>query len=159
MNLLKRMQPDLNPIDVILDFERASINAVNNVFKDAAVHGCFFHFCQNIWRHVQAVGLQSQYTEDENCSINIRKLMALALVPVNDVVKAFEALVESSFWEDDPTDEFNKEKQALLNYFESTYIGLPGRTSNSNRRAPLFSIKLWNVYQVTLFGKKEFLNA
>ena len=150
---MKDSQPDLNPLDVILDFERATINAVRIVFKDSSIHGCFFHFCQNIWRHVQAVGLQSKYADDLNFAVNIRMLMALALVPTDNVVKAFETLIESPFWEDNQEDAFNKEKQALLNYFECTYIGKPGRTSNSKRHDPLFSIKLWNMYQVTLDGK------
>lgn len=99
------------------------------------------------------MGLQSKSAEDINFSVNIRMLMALALVPTDNVVKAFETLIESPFWEDNPADAFNKEKQTLLNYFEYTYIGKPGRTSNSKRHAPLFSITLWNMYQVTLDGK------
>lgn len=79
--------------------------------------------------------------------------MALALIPTEHVIEAFETLVNTDFWADSPDNEFNTEKQALLNYFEITYIGKPGRTSSTRRHAPLFSISMWNMYQVTLDGK------
>ncbi len=153
-NIFRSLQRHLGSIRLHSVHEQATKNLRQSVenFEEY-----FFHFCQNVWRHVEDVGLQSQYADDELFSINIRMLMALALVPVNDVVKSFETLVESSFWEDDPTCEFNKEKQALLNYFESKYIGLPGRTSNSNRRATLFSIKLWNAF--FLLERKHLLRS
>lgn len=39
------MFPDLQPSEVMCDFERALHNAVENTFA-AKVVGCFFHFCK-----------------------------------------------------------------------------------------------------------------
>lgn len=157
LTILKGMESNLNPTNVILDFEKAAINAVQTVFDGSNVRCCFFHFTQNVWRHVQDVGLQSIYSDNIDFAIHIKMLMALALVPVEDVVSVFETLAESPFWQDNPAAEFNKEKQSLLNYIESTYIGSPGRTSNSKRREPLFPIAHWNMYQFTLDGKIKFI--
>ncbi|KAL7301944.1 hypothetical protein TKK_0005537 [Trichogramma kaykai] len=43
----------LNPTRLIIDFENAYINAFSDVFPDSEIHGCFFHFAQCIWRHIQ----------------------------------------------------------------------------------------------------------
>jgi hypothetical protein len=41
-----------NELEIITDFEKASINAINDVFPFVTHSVCFFHFCQNIWRHI-----------------------------------------------------------------------------------------------------------
>ena len=46
---------------VILDFESAAWKAFRNVFSSLELRGCSFHFTQFIYRHVQMVGLQSAY--------------------------------------------------------------------------------------------------
>jgi len=46
-------------LEIITDFEKASINAINDVFPSVTHSACFFHFCQNIWHHIQKEGLQS----------------------------------------------------------------------------------------------------
>ena len=47
--------------------------------------GCLFHFGQNVWRHVQNSGLSKKYQEDDNFRANVKKLIVLAFVPLNDV--------------------------------------------------------------------------
>ncbi len=46
------------------DFELAAIQAAENVFPQAHVKGCLFHFCQAIWRKTQELGLAVTYKED-----------------------------------------------------------------------------------------------
>ena len=38
----------LNPSTILIDFEQAMVNAINNVFPQALVKGCHFHFPQNV---------------------------------------------------------------------------------------------------------------
>ena len=45
----------LNPATVMFDYERAAINAFAQVFPISEIKGCFFHFGQAIWRHIQAL--------------------------------------------------------------------------------------------------------
>ena len=49
------------PTDILIDFERGAINAIQAVFANANVKGCFFHLCSNAWKHVQNAGLQVRY--------------------------------------------------------------------------------------------------
>ena len=46
------------PIDILANFERGAINAIQAVFTNANVNGYFFHICFNVRKQVQNVGLQ-----------------------------------------------------------------------------------------------------
>ena len=45
---IKNLAPSFDPRNVMVDFERASMNAIKNLFPITTLHGCFFHLCQNI---------------------------------------------------------------------------------------------------------------
>ena len=74
-----------------------------------------FHFGQCIWRQIQSLGLRKKYLEDKSFHFNVKKLIALAFVPVADVIKGFAVV----------TDEFDDAAEDLLGYFEKTWIGQP----------------------------------
>ena len=97
--------------------------------------GCFFHLTQNIWRKVQGVGLQTQYTEDADLAMRIRLLPALAFAAQNEVPELLTLVAQQL-----PMPEASD----LILYFENTYVGrfLPG----GSFQAPLFSIPMWNYY-------------
>ena len=110
-----------------------------------------FHFGQCIWRQIQNNGLQNKYQEDKCFYLNVKKLLALSFVPVSDVIKAFELIVNDF---DDDADDF-------LGYFEKTWIGEPKRRGKTHRKknhliitydlgtgrkTALFPIELWNMY-------------
>ena len=61
---LKEIQ--LNPKFMIVDFELASINALQQKFPDARVTCCFFHLSQNIYRSIQKNGLLNIYRTNED---------------------------------------------------------------------------------------------
>lgn len=147
-----RLEPDIKPTNIMIDFERASINAIVTFFDSSQLNGCFFHFTQSVWRQIQSAGLQSKYSSDSSFAHNFRMVLALAFVPPEDVVEAFEQITSTEFWLDNEESEFNDEKQAFLNYFEATYIGKSGRNCRSQRKRPLFAIDLWNMYGLTLVG-------
>ncbi len=71
-NHLKLKRPDLDPASVTVDFERASINAIQDVFPTAQVSGCYFHFCQATYRKLQSLGLQAWYAENAEHSLLIK---------------------------------------------------------------------------------------
>ena len=77
--------------------------------------GCLFHFGQCIWHQIQSLGLRKKYLEDKSFHFNVKKLIALAFVPVSDVIKGFAVVA----------DEFDDDAEDLLGYFEKTWIGEP----------------------------------
>ena len=68
---LKEHYPSLQPETIMIDFERASINAIEQNFPTAELQGCFFHFGQAIWRHIQGLGLQTRYQNEEEFAVII----------------------------------------------------------------------------------------
>ena len=77
--------PYAQPQSMLLDFEKAAINSFQQFWPHTVVKCCFFHLTQNIWRKVQAVGLQANYINDEDVAIRIRQIPALAFVHPFDV--------------------------------------------------------------------------
>lgn len=61
LNQLKRMNPRLRPRSIMSDFELAFLLAANDVFGRNLCRGCFFHFCQCVWREIQRCGLQVEF--------------------------------------------------------------------------------------------------
>ena len=129
------LKPTLNPRSVMVDFEICARNVLLRVFPQIEIKGCFFHLSQCVYRKVQEAGLQQRYQAD--FSRTVKMIPAIAFCPVADVVDAFETLAEDS----------GDDYQGLMDYFEDTYIGRPGRRQ---RWDPRFSHDMWNVNQRTL---------
>ncbi|RMZ99104.1 MULE and FLYWCH domain containing, partial [Brachionus plicatilis] len=112
----------IEPLSVSCDFELAIINSVVDVFPEASVDGCFFHFKKSIWRYIQGNGLATKYC-DLSQDLNLvrkycRMLACLAFAPVEHVATGFVSLQECA-----PVEPKN-----LYSYFEENYIGAKKRT-------------------------------
>jgi MULE transposase domain len=70
------------PARVMCDFEQSLILAVQAQLPGAVVSGCYFHFCQNLYRKVQQLGLGPAYERDQQLQKAVRMLMALGYLPV-----------------------------------------------------------------------------
>ena len=127
--------------DILVDFERRAINAIRNANQDIEVKGCFFHLCSNVWKRIQHLGLQQRYNDDQEFSLHLRMLCALAFLPPDDVVQGFEDLT------DHIRINYQGEVDNLLEYFEDTYIGRHRR--NAPRRTAMFPVVLWNMFHRT----------
>ena len=129
------------PTDILIDFERGAINAIQAVFANANVKGCFFHLFSNVWKHVQNAGLQVRYVEEPELALQLRMLTALAFLPPQDVVRGFVAVCIEI------RTNFGNVAEELLACFENTYVGrFP---LNAPRNNPIFSIELWNMFHRT----------
>lgn len=129
----------LKPTTMIVDFEWGFIHAMNDIFPNCDIHGCYFHWIQCIWRHLQKFGMSSRYMSDEEFSYQIRMLLSLAFVQPCDVVSRYDMLINSEYWVNN-----NKYLAPLIEYFEPTWI-----INRSRRRcnSPRFSIDIWNCYK------------
>ena len=113
------IRPELNPFLIMVDFEKAAINALESTFL-SVVSGCFFHLSQNIYRKIQSAGFTNQYIENADFAILMKMLPSLAFVPECQVIHYFNLLME----------EFPTFAIEIAEYFEVTYIGrlLPNHT-------------------------------
>ena len=103
------------PTSILVDFEKAAINALTAQIPQTDVSGCFYHLSSNVWKHIQEYGLQVQYNNDANFALHMRMIAALAFVPPNDVIASFDLLVAEI------RQNFNGVADDLLEYFEDTY--------------------------------------
>ena len=118
------------------------ISSILNTFPNSDVTDCLFHLSQNIYKQVIQKGLKHRYNNDDDFSLKVRCLSALAFLPIDDVSEAFEELTDD--------DDFPQE---LVSYFESYYIGgVRGRGQRRRRVEPVFPFQLWNVHARTKNG-------
>lgn len=134
--------PDVDgvpPTSLILhtDLEKASINAFLFHFPDSTIQSCLFHLGQAVIRKVQKFGLFNRYINDQSFKVRVRMLVALAFLPMENVIDGFKEV--SKFLEDVPD---------LTEYFDNTYVrGAIIRKSGETviRRRPNFLPQQWNV--------------
>ena len=118
---------------IITDFELAVINACSLLFPSGLSHGCYFHYRQCVRRHLQTNGKQYLYDSDKDFHLFVKKLISIAFVPVEHVIRAFEAVCVAS---DIPED-----AQSVVLYFENTWIG-----RKMPKREPKFRHSLWDFF-------------
>ena len=51
------------PKKVWIDFEKATMNALEDTLIGISFEGCYFHFSQNLWHNFQTKGLAKTYTK------------------------------------------------------------------------------------------------
>jgi MULE transposase domain len=133
-NELKRTAINVNlvfgPAVVHIDFEMAAINAINRELNIVPT-GCLFHFDQNIYRKIQAVGLQVQYNTDNPAGVRqwLRRLMALPLVPPIRLPGVYAAIIQNA-----PN---VPEAAPMHMYMWATYV---------DPNNALFPVNIWNVF-------------
>ncbi len=88
----RQSQLEIRPQTVVSDFESSLHAALLQDLPDSQNHGCYFHFTQAVWRKFQTLGLVPLYNIDEDVRHVVRKLFALALLPLAAVRNAFVTL-------------------------------------------------------------------
>ena len=101
---------------------------------------CFFHLCQSVQKRIQK-SFKVRYRTDKGFARASRLVVFLALVPLDSIESAFEALsvhIASTY----------PELMAIVNYFEQYYIGLA--CLDDTRACTKFSIEHWNHHAMVL---------
>uniref|UniRef100_A0A915D6E4 MULE transposase domain-containing protein n=1 Tax=Ditylenchus dipsaci TaxID=166011 RepID=A0A915D6E4_9BILA len=113
----------------------AVISALEVVFPESEVWGCFFHLVQNMIKKLNSAGLKGRYETEPDFAVKCRMITAMAFVKPEDVMPVFAELEELLPEELDP----------ILDWFQKYYIGAEIWWSNVCSFA-------WNVYERTLNG-------
>ena len=150
---IKRLVPLAAPKKILVDFERAAMTAFSEVFPEATITGCYFHLCQSVIRKVNEIGLKTDYEGNSEVRGFVRCLAALAYVPAEDVIEAFELLVETAPDEIDHLDE-------LTTFFEHTYLrGRRQRGRGEIYGPALFPVPIWNQHAAGTDGIARTTNS
>ena len=73
---IKELIPQLQPTRTTSDWERGSRNAFKYVYPGTRIYGCWFHYTQAKWKHIQQYGLASSYREITDLRTFMRQIMA-----------------------------------------------------------------------------------
>ncbi|XP_060835513.1 uncharacterized protein LOC132918342 [Rhopalosiphum padi] len=106
-----------------------------------------------MWRQIQNVGLVENYINNANFALHIRMLAALAYVPPDNVINAYEEILETQFYVE------NEDLvMPFLDYFEDNWVGkITGR--RKTRRQPRHPIDIWNCHYSAKNGLPTTNNA
>ncbi|XP_059175689.1 uncharacterized protein LOC131955549 [Physella acuta] len=142
-DIAEKMHIHLSPRFIVTDFEKAAINACIE-FPTATSKGCFFHFSQNIWRKLQALGLALLYGQDPQFCLLMRQIAALAFLPSAEIPEAFNELKNI----------FPPNTAELVKWFDETYVCGRVRLLNARevRVPPLFPPEFWSVHDNHVHG-------
>ncbi|CAF0985761.1 unnamed protein product [Brachionus calyciflorus] len=135
--LFKMVKSNLNnsPNSINMDFEKAAMNAAQEIFK-CKIHGCFFHLSQSLFRRVQRNSLK-EYSLNDKFRYSFKLVQSLAFLPIQDVVTGFKLIQKQC----------PKSFEPILNYFESVYIGKLKPNSKTHRMVAQYPIETWNVFE------------
>jgi len=139
--LIKKIWPPFNPTSISLDFEMAVMNSVRQAFPRAELHGCLFHLTKSMRRQFSENGLLQRYNAEPRFVLHASMTVALAVVPIDNLDDAFDALSK----------QLANELTPILNWLEDNHIGRPGRDNRRNRPA-LFPPEILSMYQRTISG-------
>jgi len=149
---LKELVPDAAPRVILTDFEAAAMNAFKEAFPEATLSGCYFHLCQSVIRKVADVGLKPDYETDDEVRGFIRCLPALSHVPIDQVVEAFDLLMDHM-----PA---NEKVHDVTTYFEHTYVRGRRRPGRGENYGPaIFPIPTWNKFDAAGDGVARTTNS
>jgi len=123
----------LRPTRVICDFENALMIALETELVNTQICGCYFHFCQSLWRKIQELGLARAYIRRRRVRQLLRKIMALGHLPVAIVRQNFFVLANERRTRR-LIDRYPAIRDFLL-YIQNSYI------------EGTFPVILWNVYR------------
>lgn len=95
----EKILPNMDPVKFVSDFETAIHNAVRNVFHNAEVQGCFFHFVYSIRKqaikmHIPASLKRMTKEQARKGRLLLRKLMNVCLLPPVYINTAYGLLLE-----------------------------------------------------------------
>ena len=120
------------PKMAVCDFEHALMLVIETELPNTHIQTCYFHFCQSLWRKIQALGLVDHYKHTRRVRRVLRKLMAIGHLPVALVRQNFDLLSRSR-----RTIRLMGRYPGLRDfilYMNNTYI------------QGTFPIRMWNVY-------------
>ncbi|EEQ81136.1 hypothetical protein NCER_102644 [Vairimorpha ceranae BRL01] len=72
--------------NIILDFERASMNALKKFFTSSKFYGCNFHLGQIVWKRVQNMKFAQEFMRNYEVKLHVKMILALSFVPIDDVL-------------------------------------------------------------------------
>ena len=128
------------PVTVICDYEQALHRGINAELPNCTIFGCYFHYCQSLWKKARNIGLEAAYRGDDEARKVIRRAMSIGFLPVGEIDAGFAHLRRR------PGTvlaiQGHPEIDVFLDYVDTYYI-------NGNT----FPRGMWNVHNRTMMNR------
>ncbi|XP_015125104.1 uncharacterized protein LOC107046895 [Diachasma alloeum] len=114
------LAPHIHPTTIHLDFERALRNSVERVYPHARIVYCYFHYLQALRKRLERNKTKAEMTRLkawEQGKNFYRKLMALPLLPAEDIITAFTIVKNNA------SPDIRLFFTDLIGYFERWWLG------------------------------------
>ena len=125
----------------MFDFEVAAINVFRLAYPCAEIRGCYFHFCQCLWRNIQCKGISKLYINNAHVHFHLTLYKSIGFVPLECIDLAAEIIEESLNHLISTANLPEISIQGLIeyhNYFKQTWLN-----------NPTYPRELWNHYNMT----------
>ena len=141
----------LNPEYIMCDFESGLRSALEVFFPYCVVAGCYFHYCKAVktrWFNRNKIEYMKTVADEDgnlvysDSRILARRLIGLAFVPQNDVVDAFNKVIENV------SDELFTKVADEIAYYEETWA--KGKTIAGREVCARYPPPCWNARERTL---------
>ena len=129
---IQKLGAPIQIVNVVTDYERGIISAIETNFPEWHHFGCYFHYTQAIYHKNQQLGLSQAYKNNPLVIMIFRKFMSVAFVPLDQVLNCLQDLVQDS-----QSAFLVRQYPAIadfLFYFRRTWIDT-------------FDPKMWNVFE------------
>ena len=137
-DLLNQANLALNAAYVMVDFERASRNAFQQVFGvQIRIQCCHFHFSQCIWKAVQHHGFAAVYRQHRVVSNWVRSIIGMAYLPEAEI---------QGMWQQLLLIKPGSVPDRFCGYITNTWVG-------NFPALPRFSTSLWCVHPQVANGE------
>ena len=155
---MKKLVPD-GPEAVVVDQEQAPINMYTEFYPDTKIEACEFHWRKALRSQLGLKGVLTLYNHDVKIQNVVDMFKALAFVPVSDITKVFDEVLEPLIAKivSDEAKPCPEQLESYFNYLEHTYVGKYGR--NGRRSKPRFPVELWGKYEAVLAGRHRTSNS
>lgn len=85
LQLIKSRLPHWKPTKMTLDYEKAAMKAIQNVFPDTEIKGCYYHYCNNLFRYGKRLGIKTRVQKR-----HIARCAGLARLPLKYVTSGYK---------------------------------------------------------------------
>jgi hypothetical protein len=145
---------------LMMDYEHGMKEAFSNIFEEANLVGCDYHFKEMLKRHIAKEKLQVLYDNDTDFELLVHYIWALIYIRSSDVVYAWETVIKNRITAHIDSWKENHEKglRSFLKYVDRYCVG-EMNLRTKQRRAPLYSPVLWNKFEAILSGEARTNNA
>lgn len=136
-----RDQFHFKPDKVMSDFESGMRNAITQIWINAHISGCFFHYKQALRRKFQSLGMKKIINSNRHAAITLKMIMSLPLLPKKFIIEGFSEVISYQ-----KRHQLTKKFLAFNKYFYSNWFkGLQSYDINDHRTnnyAESFNAKL-----------------